>query len=284
MLSPACSTLGRDTIAPRMIDALPDLGDWQDTRRSLHAWSKVLSAVRGDQREPHPRWWHISLSVTPRGLSTGPLGDDPTSPAVELDLRRHELTIAVEGRPAGSLSLGDGPPAARLASWLRERLAADHEMAVQPGKAGRDAAERLYEPAAAQRYHAAVQGAAEILAQVRGDLEGSRGPVQLWAHHFDVAFELFGERTVESEGDSQPAQIGFGFFPGDDSDPRAYFYGTPWPFADDLVGTPLPAAARWQMEPWEGARLPYSAAVEDAAVVGDFFRAVHASGRSVLAE
>jgi hypothetical protein len=263
----------------------PELDDWHATRRSLHAWSKALSAVRRDRQEPHPRWWHISLAITPRGLSTGPLGTDMAAPAAELDLRRHELTLRSGDRALDSLSLTDPPPVATLAGWLGERLESGHGGAAEIVAALlRDDSPRQYEPADAERYRQAVGAAARVLAQVRDDIDGERGPVQLWAHHFDVAFELFGDRLVagEEEGERQPAQIGFGFFPGDDDDPRAYFYGTPWPFVDSLLDAPLAAPASWQKEPWEGARLPYSAAVADDALVGEFFRAVHASGRVVL--
>ena len=268
-----------------MSSDFPDLGDWHPTRRSLHVWSRVLSAVRGALGEPHPRWWHISLAVTSRGLTTGPLGGEAAKRlAAELDLTRHELTLRRRGQILDSLSLAGPQPAGRVGAWLLDRLASDHGLVVETaGDKWRDDSPRRYEPAAAERYRRAAHSSAQVLAAVRDDLAGERGPVQLWAHHFDVSFELFGSRWIESEGGQQSAQIGFGFFPGDDRDPRAYFYGTPWPFEDELLDAPLPPLARWQKEPWEGARLPYSAAVSGGApLLGEFFHAVNTSGRSVL--
>ncbi len=269
-----------------MSESFPDLGDWHDTRRSLHAWSKLLSAVRGALGEPHPHWWHTSLTVTRRGLTTGPLGgDDPAAQAVELDLQRHESRVHTGDRIVGSLSLTELPAVDRLAGWLLDHLESERARAVESAaEKWRDDSPRLYDPAAAERYLRAVHASANVLAAVRDGIGGSRGPVQFWAHHFDVSFELFGDRLIAGEGEDQPSQIGFGFFPGDDSDPRAYFYGTPWPFAEGLLDTPLPPPASWQDEPWAGARLPYSAATANAALVGEFFRVVHASGRSVLGE
>jgi hypothetical protein len=269
-----------------MTDTFPDLGDWRDTRRALHAWSRVLSSVRGSLAEPHPHWWHISLTVTPNGLSTGPLGDDgPAAPAAELDLQRHELILRCGDRILDALALSGAPGVDLLASWLLDRLRSGHGTAVELATdTWRRGSVERYLPESAERYHRALRAAGGTRETVRQGLAGVRGPVQLWAHHFDLAFELFGNRRVEAKGESQPAQIGFGFFPGDDNDPRAYFYGTPWPFTDDLMEHPLPRPACWQKDPWEGARLPYSAAVADGSRVGAFLRAVYAGGRSVLRE
>ncbi len=266
-----------------MSDELPALGDWHDTRRSLHAWSKVLSAVRGALTEPDPRWWHLSLRVTADGLGTGPL----TTPAGELearlDLRDHRLRLDGGDGTGASLPLPEAPAARRLGGWLLTRLAARGvEIETERAKWDDDGA-RSYDAAAATRYHRAAHLTARVLSSLRDGLGGERGPVQLWAHHFDISFELFGSRKAEWEGKQQQAQIGFGFFPGDDDAPEAYFYGTPWPFEDRLMETPLPASAAWQKEPWEGARLSYAAAVDGGSdLLSAFFRAVHEAGRTVL--
>ena len=49
----------------------PDLGDWFQTRDTLHAYARVLGAVRRQLTPPHPRWWHASLRVNTEGLTTG---------------------------------------------------------------------------------------------------------------------------------------------------------------------------------------------------------------------
>ncbi len=99
--------------------------------------------------------------------------------------------------------------------------------------------------------------------QARGDFAGETGPIQLWPHHFDLSFEWFGTRMehYEEEGErvEAPAQIGFGFSTGDDSHSGAYFYANPWPFEEALLRSPLPGAASWHTEGWQGGLLPYSA-------------------------
>ncbi len=270
-----------------MSDRLPTLEPWQPTRRSLHAWSKVLSAVRGALVEKHPHWWHISLRVDDNGLTTGAMAAGEVTGGIELrlDLERHSLVVAAGGA-ADSLELGAAPAASEAGAWALERVAA--ALGREPVTARdkwHDPAERGYDAPAAERYGAAVATVAAVLGEVRAELPGERGPVQLWAHHFDLAFEVFGRRRVESEeaaDGEQPAQIGFGFFPGDDDGPAPYFYGTPWPFDETMRDAPLPAG-RWRTEGWEGAELPYAAVVEaGTGLLRDFCRAVWEGGRSTL--
>ena len=85
------------------------------------------------------------------------------------------------------------------------------------------------------------------------------GPVQLWPHGFDLAFEWFGTRTETYEENGQiteyPSQINLGFYPAGD---RPYFYSNPWPFEGDvLTGEPLPHGAEWHTDGWQGSVLHY---------------------------
>jgi hypothetical protein len=106
-----------------------------------------------------------------------------------------------------------------------------------------------------------------IFQQHRATLSGETGPVQLWPHGFDLAFEWFGPRVhvFEERGERQelPSQLSLGFFPGSPG-VAPYFYSNPWPFETDaLLGQPLPEGARWHTEGWQGTLLPYEVLVGD---------------------
>ena len=105
----------------------------------------------------------------------------------------------------------------------------------------------------------AAQG---VLTIHRNRIGGDVGPVQLWPHGFDLAFEWFGTRTVPTTeaGDSSeiPTQINLGFYPAG----HAYFYSNPWPFdAETLMNVALPSGSRWHTDGWEGSILPYTTVV-----------------------
>ena len=123
---------------------------------------------------------------------------------------------------------------------------------------------RAYDPAAAERFLTALVSADKVLKKHRASLTGQVGPVQVWPHGFDLAFEWFGSRVVKHEEHGQvqelPSQINFGFYPGEPT----YFYANPWPFEKDkLVDQPLPAGARWHDNGWQGTILDYADIVGD---------------------
>ena len=119
----------------------------------------------------------------------------------------------------------------------------------------------------AARYFGVLTEVERTFTTHRATLTGNPGPVQLWPHGFDLAFEWFGTRALEHEerGEIQtlPSQLNLGFYPGD-AENAAYFYSNPWPFEDDqLLSHPLPVGAKWFTDGWAGSVLPYAELVDD---------------------
>ncbi len=263
---------------------LPDLGDWTPTRDTLHAYSRIPGSLRAELTPRHPRWWHSSLRVVPRGLATGELSRPGSAgPAFEtvLDLERHRLEIAAGGRETEVAPLDAGFTAAELGERALARLA-DLGLDLAPNR-DRWSGEspRRYDRAVAGRYLAALRAVRAAFETARAGFTGPASPIQLWTHHFDLSFEWLGGRRVsyEEEGESREgtAQIGFGFSTGDEGHPEAYFYANPWPFEEAFAESPLPAGARWHLEGWKGALLPYATAgAAGAGRIVDFTRAVYA--------
>jgi hypothetical protein len=127
---------------------------------------------------------------------------------------------------------------------------------------------RQYDPEMAEKYFTALVNVDRIFKVHRASLSGEKGPVQLWPHGFDLAFEWFGTRRINYEEDGKskqlPAQLNLGFSPGEPSHPLPYFYSNPWPFEEDkLLDRPLPSGARWFTQSWKGSILPYEELVDD---------------------
>src|SRR3989304_3447493 len=47
------------------------LDAWQPTYQTLHRWTQIVGKVRLALAPPQNHWWHVTLHVTPRGLTTG---------------------------------------------------------------------------------------------------------------------------------------------------------------------------------------------------------------------
>ncbi|PJI52570.1 hypothetical protein CTI14_40260, partial [Methylobacterium radiotolerans] len=86
-----------------------DYRDWSDTWHTLHRWLQIVGKIR----TAHTPWvnhsWHVTLSVTPRGLTTTaiPYGDG----AFELtfDFIDHELLIQLSDGQRRALPLQPMP-------------------------------------------------------------------------------------------------------------------------------------------------------------------------------
>lgn len=248
----------------------PSLIGWESTRETLHLYSKVVGAVPRAHAEFHPQWWHISLKVQSDGLVTDdiPLPDGGTL-RLKMDLRQHQVVLTTSRGQAREFSMAQGLPATAFGNQI---LGAVADLGLT-GEYAREKFEndepREYDPEMAETFLTTIVTIDRIFKEHRATLSGETGPVQLWPHGFDLAFEWFGTRMVEYQEsgkvEKHRAQLNLGFSPGEPSHPQPYFYSNPWPFeADLLADKPLPSGARWFTESWQGSILPYDTLVGDS--------------------
>jgi hypothetical protein len=262
----------------------PSLSGWEPTRETLHLYSKAVGVVPRAHAEFHPKWWHISLKVRPDGLVT----DNMPLPgggifALKMDLLGHKVVLFTSRGETRELSMTEGLSATAFGDQVLGAVADLGLTGEYAREKFEDDEPRQYDPAAAEKYFAAVVSADRIFKKHRAGLSGEVGPVQLWPHGFDLAFEWFGTRTVEYEEGGQiekyPSQINLGFSPGESNHPEPYFYSNPWPFeGDQLVPKPLPSGARWFTESWQGSILEYASLAGDREAedkLSDYARAVY---------
>jgi len=242
------------------VPSLPPLPeDWEPTRATLHAYALAVGALPRAHAAFHPRWWHISLTVRPDGLVTDSMPlPDGGSFFVRMDLRRHVVVVETSTGEHREVSMAAGLSATEMGEWL---IAAAAELGLGgeyvTDKFANDEP-RSYDPAAAAAFFHVLTSVELVFAIHRNGLSGEVGPIQLWPHGFDLAFEWFGTRVEEYEENGEvteyPSQLNLGFY----SAGRAYLYSNPWPFeADRLLAEELPSGAEWHTEGWEGSILYY---------------------------
>jgi hypothetical protein len=144
-----------------------------------------------------------------------------------------------------------------------------------------------YDALAVERYWEALSQIDILLKQFRAGLRQETGPVQLWPHHFDLSMVWFSGRSVPGYTDPSWAdeQMAFGFSTGDESFADPYFYVTAYPWPERLLETPLVEGARWQLEGWRGALLPYEAVQQQDNIPGSllaFWGQLQASGAGLM--
>lgn len=248
----------------------PVLGDWEPTRETLHAYCKVLGAIRAAFAPEQPRFAHVSLRLYTSGLTTTPIpfpGDAQRSFALSLDLRNHYVLLSTSLGDVQQIRMSEGLTATQLGEELTGKLA---ELGVKGkinAKKYKGDEPRHYALDQAEAYFAAIGHANQAFELFKATVNEPTDAVQLWPHHFDLSFIVLGSKTVKTEEGEFPSQLTIGFSPADSSQPGEYFYFNPYPFNEEVTQQPLAAGASWHTASWKGALLPYSevAGKEDGA-------------------
>lgn len=246
----------------------PSLDGFEPTRQTLHLYSNAIGVVPRAHGIAHPKWWHISLKVRPDGLTTDtiplPGGGIMT---LQLDLRQHQIVLQTSRGDRRVISMTAGLTGTAMGEQVITAVA-DFGLTGEYARAKfTNDGPRTYDPVQAERYFDVLVEVDRIFKTHKAGLKGETGPVQVWPHGFDLAFEWFGTRrvTYEEHGEVQEdlAQLNLGFFPGS-ADVAPYFYSNPFPFAGDvLLDKPLPAGAHWHTDGWQGTMLPYAGLIDD---------------------
>ncbi len=267
------------------LDSLPE--NLEPTRTTLHAYALAVGAVPRVHAITHDKWWHSSLKVAVDGLATERMAFARGTFRLRMDLHRHEIVVETSTGGAQRFSMREGFTGTEMGDAL---IAAVAELGLEGDYARNKFAgdePLVYEPEVASAFLGVLTNVEWTLATHRATLGGSVGPLQVWPHGFDLAFEWFGTKVERSEEHGEtvavPAQLNLGFYPRGD----AYFYSNPWPFdAEALLGVALPSGAVWHTDGWQGSMLRYAdvAGLPDAADrVLDYAKAVFDAASPTLA-
>lgn len=247
----------------------PRLPDWTPTRQTLHAYARVLGAIRRAFAPEQHDWQHVSLRLYTAGLTTTPIPhpqDELRSFALSLDLRNHYILLTDNAGEVQQIRIAQGYTATELGDLLLEKLAA---MGVE-GNVLRekfvDDHKRRYAMDAAERYFSTLASVGRVLVEFKDGLPGDTSDLQLWPHGFDLAFFKYGDRIVEYAEEGQQkkerAKIGVGFAPPGAGQTAEYFYVYSFPHEENASQTALPTGSSWYAGDWRGAVLPYAEIAE----------------------
>jgi|SRR5579871_912636 len=239
------------------------LDEWQDTYRTLHMWTQIAGKVRMALAPPLNHWWHVTLYVNSRGLTTGPVPYARGIFEIQFDFQRHELEVSTsEGRTA-SRSLRPESVAA-FYKGIREILASlgiQVAINLKPQEVtdcppfDEDYGHCSYDGAYAERFWQVLVSSAKVFERFRGKFTGKCSPVHFFWGSFDLACTRFSGRTAPRRSGviSGPAYshevCSAGFWPGGGavSGPAYYSYTVPQPTGIEQARI-RPAAAGWNAQ------------------------------------
>ena len=242
------------------------LEEWEASKNTLHLYCQIVGKIRLALTPRLNHWWNVTLYVSSRGLTTGPIpfGDDVFE--IEFDFLDHQLLIHTSGGQLRVITLRAQP----VADFYRELMAALSSLGIVVTILPRPFGVPMTTPFAEDIEHTAYDGeyvarfwrvlllVDEVLKEFRARFIGKCSPVHLFWHSFDLAVTRFsGRRAPVLEGVDPVSReayshevISAGFWAGDAKvrAPAFYSYTAPAPegLTDEVI---RPSAAAWQQLP-----------------------------------
>jgi hypothetical protein len=267
---------------PSTWPALP-LDAWKDTYATLHRWTQIVGKVRLARMPWINHSWHVTLYVTSRGLTTGPIPDGNRSFQIDFDFLAHKLLINASDGQSRSLELRPRS----VADFCREFLHDLRNLGIAVKILGHpceledatpfaeDETHASYDADAAQRCWQAFVQVERVLTKFRSRFIGKCSPVHFFWGAFDLAVTRFSGRTAPQHPGGVPNLADWvareayshevssaGFWPG--SGPIAYpaFYSYAYPEPEGFRDAPVRPAAAFYSSDLREFVLPYDAVRE----------------------
>jgi hypothetical protein len=239
------------------------LNEWQDTYSTLHMWTQIVGKIRMTLSRPMNQWWHVTLYVNSRGLTTGPVPYPPGIFEIQFDFQKHELSVSTsEGgavlRPLRAESVAEFYAAlfhALASLGITVEIDVHPQEVANPVPFDQDNAHCLYDPEYAHRFWRILVSSGKVFERFRAKFVGKCSPVHFFWGSFDLACTRFSGRTAPPRKGiiSGPAYshevCSAGFWPGGGAvqGPAYYAYIVPQPAGIDQASI-RPAAAGWNKQ------------------------------------
>jgi hypothetical protein len=275
--------------------------EWEPTKQTLHRYCQMVGKVRMALVPFRNHWWHVTLYVSARGLTTGPMPYGDLTAEIELDFVDHRLEVRTSAGGRAAFPLRDGLTVATFAEDLFAALGevgVEARILAKPFDLGdsppfaEDTVHGRYDADAVARCWTIMRHTETALRRFASGFAGKASPVHLFWHSFDIAHARYSGRRAPAIPGADPVTaeayshevIAFGWWPGDDRrTPFPAFYSYTSPEPPGLAERPLqPGAAEWQ-DTGNGslAVLPYDevrTAPDPAAALHAFFESAYRAG------
>lgn len=233
------------------------LAEWQDTYETLHMWTQIVGKIRLALAPKINHWWHSTLYVTPRGLTTSSIACGTRTFEISFNFLEHQLQIDTSDGTSRRIAL----VSRSVADFYQDVMGALRALGIdvyiwtmpqevqEPIPFDQDYKHAAYDPEYAQRLWRILLQADRIMTAFRSRFIGKSSPVHFFWGSFDLAVTRFsGQRAPEHPGgvpnmadwvtrEAYSHEVSScGFWPGGGAvvEPvfYAYAYPTPEGFAD----------------------------------------------------
>jgi hypothetical protein len=227
----------------------------KQTYETIHLWTQVAGKIKLTKLPWINHSWHVTLFVTPFGLTTGDIPGNGKHFQINFDFLRHRLQIITSKKEEQVFDL----KSLSVASCYKHTLTTLKKFGIDcqinpipneienPIPLHQDKTHATYYPEHAADLHQALLKANKVLTQFRAEFIGKCSPVHFFWGSFDLAVSRFSGRQAPLHPGGVPnlpdwvAQEAYshevsscGFWPGNDAVPFAAFYSYIYPEPDNF--------------------------------------------------
>ena len=275
------------------------LADWAGTKETLHMWTQIVGKIRMAHAPMVNHWWHVTLYVSPRGLTTSAIPYRDGVFDVEFDFLDHQLHIRTSDGRRRWVALAPKPVAQFYAETMdalaglqiQTRIHAapnEVELAIPFAE---DYQHASYDPHAVTLFWRQLLQADRVIGRFRSGFTGKVSPVHFFWGGMDLACTRFSGRPAPPHPGGAPncpawvMREGYshelascGFWPGAGGEQGA-FYAYAYPEPPGYSERPVrPDAATYS--PSGEYLLPYEAvasATDPDQVLTEFLQTTYAA-------
>jgi hypothetical protein len=259
------------------------LDEWQDTCATLHLWTQIVGKVRLAQSPWINHCWHVTLYVTPRGLTTSIIPYDTRTFQIDFDFIDHQLIVRSSDGATGGFALEPQSVAMFYKRLMKElatlglhvKIFARPNEVADPIPFEEDEIHRAYDPEYASRFWQILMQATRLFTEFRARFIGKCSPVHFFWGASDLAVTRFsGRRAPEHPGgvpnlpdwvtrEAYSHEVSScGFWPGGGAIPYAAFYSYAYPEPAGFSSQPVSPDAAFYSNDLGEFILPYDAVRE----------------------
>lgn len=271
----------------------------KQTYETIHRWTQVAGKVKLARLPWINHSWHVTLFVTPSGLTTGDIPGDDKHFQINFDFLQHRLqmiTNKMEEKVFDLRTLSVASCYHHILTTLKN-FGIDCTINPVPCEIENpipfylDDVHPAYNPQHATDWHRALLNANEVLTQFRAEFIGKCSPVHFFWGSFDLAVSRFSGKKAPLHPGGIPnlpdwvAQEAYshevcscGFWPGSDGIPFAAFYSYIYPEPENYKTYPITPDMAYYDENLREFLLPYKSVQESnkpAEILMDFLRSTY---------
>jgi len=177
---------------------------WAATCTTLHLWTQIVGKVRLAKTPWINHSWHVTLYVTPRGLTTSPIVDGMRQFKIDFDFIDHQLLVqasdgGIGGFPLQPMSVAEFyERLCKTLSQLDINVEIDEfpNEVADPIRFNEDHQHSSYDADYANRFWRVLLQSDRLFKQFRAGFTGKCSPVHFFWGSFDLAVTRFSGRTA----------------------------------------------------------------------------------------